>query len=71
MLILLNIPVYILCFSISFCSMPTQSNKSYGNVLQKYKIQLGSENEYYIARPPLITGKIRSIKRGQRKDWFT
>lgn len=69
MLILLNI--FILCFSISFCSMPTQTNKSYSNVLQKYKFQLGNDNEYYIARPPLITGKIRSIKRGQRKDWFT
>lgn len=75
MLILLNI--FILCFSISLCSMPTQSNKSYSNVLQKYKFQLGMENEYYVARPGsprnegFITGKIRSIKRGQRKDWFT
>lgn len=64
-------------YSISFCSLPTQSNKSYSNVLQKYKFQLGNENEYYIARPGsprnegFITGKIRSIKRGQRKDVFT
>lgn len=75
MLILLNI--FILCYSISFCSLPTQSNKSYSNVLQKYKFQPGNENEYYIPRPGsprnegFIAGKIRSIKRGQRKNWFT